>query len=178
MIKQLTEIQDHLTKQPDYTRGGINTIDVILSFSPCNRKPYFCSNKLCDFKDILESELTFCNNFPIDEDDDLANSFQSLSMNGQKEEEATNVQIKITFANFYQHYYEKHMDGLKKLVINDIALNILTGYKWQYFFDAVGLDRNTELPIGREDREKEDDKMFAKLMREIHELKLKTTYDA
>lgn len=61
------------------------------------------------------------------------------------------------------------MEGLKEFLRNNIKLDLLTGDTWLSFFDAVGLNRTTELPIGRKDREKEDKKMFEKLMLEINE---------
>lgn len=80
MITKLTEIQEHLKKQPEYKRGsynGIRTIDVILSYSPCNEVPHCCSTKLCDFKNILERNvsalgLILGSNYSKDGDDAIA----------------------------------------------------------------------------------------------------------
>lgn len=59
------------------------------------------------------------------------------------------------------------MEGLKDLLMRkDIELDILTGDdKWKHFFDVVGLDSETELPKRRKEREKEDIKLFQKLLK-------------
>ncbi|VDI57478.1 Hypothetical predicted protein [Mytilus galloprovincialis] len=167
LIKKMTKTQEHLKKQPYNDResyNGIHTIEVILNYSPC----HCCSTKLCDFKKILERdvsalELTVCSNDSKDGDDAFATMFQSLRTKG-------NVDIKITFANFYKYYSKENMEGLKELLRNDIELDLLTGDTWLNFFDAVGFDRTTELPIGRKDREKADEKMLENIMLEINEL--------
>ncbi|XP_052079349.1 uncharacterized protein LOC127717650 isoform X2 [Mytilus californianus] len=182
MIKQLMEIQNHLKKQKDYNRGsykGIHTIDVILSFSPCNKHPHCCSTKLCDFKASLENDIRSAvdssNGTTVETADDLNKKMSNLNMEGKekevaekmpnsniegKEKEGAKIEMNIQFSNFYLDNVSENREGLKNLRQKGIKLDVLTGDKWIYFYRAIGF----ELPEGREEREKDDEAKFKELI--------------
>lgn len=163
MIKQLTEIQNHLKKQRDYERGsynGIRTIDIILNYSPCNEDPHYCSTILCHFKDSLKKDIKAAeeafNDTCASAIAACTEKVSKLTVKGKDEEVP---KIKITFANFYKYYEAESIEGLKNLRRNGIELDVLTGDKWNDFYKAIGF----ELPAGREVHEYDVKVQFEKL---------------
>lgn len=153
MIKDLENIQEYLTIQPDDYKGSnkaILSVEVISSYSPCED----CSWELCHIKEKLDKKVKQSKTRNKGSDTFLE-KFSALSLTTETEE-VDKIKFKITFSNFYRHlkkYDNQNMKGLKKLLKNDIKLDIFTDDNWDYFINAAGLV--TERPW-RQRRERDD----------------------
>lgn len=152
MLEDIKEIQEYLAVQPDDYDGShktIHSIEVILSYSPCDK----CSERLCNLKQNLEGKKKIT--IRIKDSNTVQENMSDLSLFPEVEEQG-NIKIKITFSNFYDHLGsngKSHMEGLKKLLKNGIKLDTFSDKNWQYLFNATGLV--TERPW-RQRRERDD----------------------
>lgn len=97
---------------------------------------------------------------------DLIKFKQELNNSGKK------VNITITFANFFEHYYPRNMKGLRKLLDKGMKVKRLKGDKnWKTFInlDRLGLDHKEKQKLlakarspKRRKREKDDLKLWKK----------------
>lgn len=154
MICALSIIQNSMEEERQEVANkepiGINSIEVILSYSPCIE----CSKDLCLFKDKL--------------DVDLRQRKTTKVINTAEDEK---IQFKITFSNFYKHFELGYMDGLEDLLKKGIKLDILTDDNWEYFFNASGLVTD------RQRRERDDKKLLHHLKESVTLDKLKKTHE-
>ncbi|XP_052086475.1 uncharacterized protein LOC127723767 [Mytilus californianus] len=160
MIEDLENIQEYLTIQPDDYEGSnkaIHSVEVILSYSPCAE----CSWELCQIKEKMDKKVKQSNE-KVEQSktrnkgsDTFLEQFSALNLTTEIEK-VEKIKFKITFSNFYKHLRtcgNQNMQGLKKLLKNDIKLDIFSDDNWDYFFNAAGLV--TERPW-RQRRERDD----------------------
>ncbi|XP_071149006.1 uncharacterized protein [Mytilus edulis] len=158
MIKDLENIQDYLTIQPDDNEGSyqcILSVEVILSYSPCDK----CSYALFHDKEKMDEKLRKRKEGNKDIAVLKTLSAFSLTQEVDKEEEEEKIEFKITFSNFYNHLErfpdgKNNMKGLENLMRKEIKLDIFTDNNWQYFFNAAGLVTK------RQRRERDDEKIL------------------